>query len=317
MNREFVTKTGKNCYYSNIVNILNYYGKEITEPEFILLCNALNCSIDIKDDIPYVVIPNENCSLGLKTLDCDLIYINNTYNNIVQSIEKFCNMNLPVILHISTKELNYSQTYTNSDRYHYITILSYDKYKDIIWLSDPFIQVIQATSLNSYSGSTDSKNILCAIKKNSAQCSYIQQKHSCKDKSFKKLIPTLIKQYLIKNLSGSEDSVLIILKKFIDFDWEQANINNEVMHEQSFMIQISGCVTRFEYLMELFSIYLRTSPEIIERLTTIQSKWRIATTKMLKYSIISDKENFIKVIKNEIRLLVEMEERVYNEIIMI
>jgi len=296
----FVTKLRKHCYYGNMTNILNYYDEDISEAELVLLSNALNCHL-IFDTNLYFEMPIELCEQGLEKIGYRINRINNDYCIYKSLLAK----NTPILLLIYTSVLTHNNIYSGSNRGHSIILLKDND--DTIEISDSFVRT-RPTSI--FHGNTNAKIIFSEIIADRASGIYLekytkQNKEECLTKS--------LIEYITTNALLSNNSVIYNLKSWRDIALENIDklFNKESLNDLAYDIKTSGIVTRFDYLIELFEIYLNIYPTDI--LGKIKSNWDLTANKIMKCSITLNKGYYTKVFKEEIPVLINEELSFYQE----
>ena len=130
---EYRTVLSEHCFYGNLSSMLRYYGMHISEAELVLLCNSLNCVEDEINKIPG--IPFKTDENSYKNIGCTL---HRVYDPIDQVLAK----GHILLLAIDSSILHYHHIYENTNRLHFIVLLSMDKIRKTVSISDSFVPAI-------------------------------------------------------------------------------------------------------------------------------------------------------------------------------
>ena len=301
---QYITKSSKHCYYGNVINILNYYGFEISEAELVLISDAINCSLIISEHNLYFGITNNSCNIGLKKIGFEIKKVTG-----LKEISEILSQGLPVLLSINSKFLDHSYIFDNSDRTHYIVLLSENDSRYLI--SDSFIQTVPQ---NIFQGYVESCKIKEAIEMGYAQSNVVSKRSVTHYDKHNSCIE-ILSQYIADNVDLKEKSVLRLIKIFAESELNKLmySSSQEELMKLIYTIKFSGLIARIDYLIELFGLYFCEHEDFIASLSAIKNKWGLIINKLMKCSM-TLKVDYFKRIIEEIVLLTEQERLLYKSV---
>lgn len=297
----FVTQLSKHCYYGNVINILNSYGDKTKESELVLISNALNCYLSFDKSL-FLGISNELCEQGINKLGYQIKELDNNYLN----YKFLLNSNTPILLLINTSVLTHNNIFEGTNRNHYIILLK-DKGKTLE-ISDSFVRT---EPISSFRGDTDLKPILNEIIETRATGVYFEKKKM--RNNLQLVLEEILFEYIETNALNRNKSIINQLHEYCSIALENTDIlfNKESLNNLAYDIKVSGLATRFDYLVDLFTKHINFSIDI-DTFTMLKSKWELVASKLMKCSIVLNKEYYMKIFEVEIPALIKKELHFYQ-----
>lgn len=302
--KKYITKLSNHCYYGNIVNILNYFGVQINEAEFVLLSEILNCEYTEGVDYPLLGFSNDNALIGLVKLGFNI-------KDIISENELFETLSegYPVLLCLNSNLLNYSYVFNGTNRKHYIVLLSGDRRSMLI--SDSYIQTIPRSVFEDIIDFEPIYNSF--IEKNIKATSVIPMKiKSINSINYEKYMD----DYILTNISQMSNSIINHIKIFSEniIDRAEKILLDSHLNDMVYNFKFSGGLVRFDFLDKLFKSYYELPSGIIESLFKLKTQWNIVINKWMKCCVIKNKDYYKKIFDKEIIVLLEQELSLYQKI---
>lgn len=304
---------GYECLSASIGSILNYYNKQITGNEVIILGSDIKVYYNKEDDI----IGSNMYESNFEFLNKYKIYFEQVMfknkEDALAKVEKELNLGNHIIIKLEAGSLSYNKIFRQANEAnHYVWLLKVNS--GVFKICDNYVPTREPSC---FLGNVSSDIILNAWEKKSYELIVIKNCSSIRNIDLKKDIEYGMKNYIKNYLLGGKFNNFYIGKDVISFFWNNFFINaNKLSKEKiinyNFQLKIYGFISLKRILNELL---LKMNTRYSSEYKMIIHYWESICLVLVKYAF-SHNEKTKKQLYDDAYDCMEKEEKILQHILL-